>query len=162
MKAMNEEIRGIIREYADDNELERFNAGFLPLEDADKIVRDVLFDNVADWPKAKPLHPVAVVELANLRHKDEEIPRNAHVDFETGEADKLGRDEFQRLKLLQTLFPNAKKIAPLCTTAKVGKLTHRRYKARVVLEVGDQIFSRDFWLDDERAPLTLDEMDSHE
>lgn len=159
MEAMNDEIRGIIREYADENEQARFDAGLLSLADADSIVRDVIFGDVQEWPTAARLHPVAVVELANLRYPKDRVARNAQVSFETAAAEELGRDEFQRLTMLKGIFPAAVKLEPLCVTAKVGKLTHKRYKARIVLAVGDQTFCRDLWLDDDRAPLSLDEMD---
>lgn len=145
----------LIRAFGQEDELERLEEGLLAKKEADNILREVVFGPVYDWPLADKLKPVAVVKLANLRHhKGDPLPLNSRVEFQTGPAEELDRDCFERLKVLRGLYPDST-VSPLCTLAEVGKLKYRRYKARVTVMLGERPLIREMWLDDADEPYDL-------
>jgi len=147
---INPQERALVLKYGEENELARLHEGLLPKRDVDALLREVVYGPVYDWPLADPLRPVDMVRLANLRHHSRDpFPINARVEFDKRPIQSLGSDEFERLREVKRLYPGDL-IEPFELIATIGRLTHRRYKVRVVVMIGDRPLLREMWLDDNR------------
>jgi len=130
----------LIATFGTPSQKERLQAGVLPQEEFDGIVRDHLFAALGPWPRFKKIKPQYIRELAILRGRSD---GSDEVEFDTVPADELASAEWSDLKKIQAMFPDAKEIVALWTVATCGDQIRKFPKARITIEYYGRIFQQE-------------------
>lgn len=127
-----EEAHKIVREYATEDELERFNAGVLPPEEIEAIVADVIFDDLRPYKKRRKLLHNDIRAAAKRARKATEFDE-VFFDLEETEPDTLTQDEWDALKAIKEIMPTAN-VTPFFVTATCGEFSKKFVYAKVLVD----------------------------
>jgi len=135
--------RDLVRREGTSNQVERLDAGVLPDDEFDHIIREYLFSPLGPWPRFKKLKAEPIKELAMLRGKSDGQDR---VTFETILASDLKDHEWEQLKELKGLFPRAQDVEAYWVVATCGEFEQKFTKARITLNYYGRIFQKEVQL----------------
>lgn len=138
------EATALIRQYGTQDEIERLDAGFLPEDEFELIVGDILFEPIADLPTRKKWHKHSIRDLAIERGKA--TPEDEVVFEMVEDADALNAAQWKRLKRIRQEMPKAK-VSAFWIVAVCGSYEQKHPVARVEVTLGDKKRSRDVYLD---------------
>jgi hypothetical protein len=133
----------LIRKHGTPSQRERLEAGVLPEEEFDEIIRQYLFRPLGPWPRFRKLQPKHVKELALLRGQ---ATKTDEVTFETVPADEFKDQEWVQLQELHGLFPQAQDIRVCWHVATCGGFAQKVTKARVTLNYYGRLFQQELKL----------------
>lgn len=133
----------LVRKHGTQSQRERLEAGVLPDDEFDEIIRQYLFRDLGFWPRFRKLQPQHVRELAVLRGQATE---DDQVIFETVLADEFKNREWVQLQELHGLFPRAQDIKVLWHVATCGGFTQKITKVRITLNYYGRLFQQELKL----------------
>lgn len=127
-----EEAHKIVRTYATEEELERFNAGVLPTEEIEAIVADVIFDDLRHYKKRRKLLHNDIRAAAKRARKATEFDE-VFFDLEETQPDALTQEEWNDLKAITASMPTAS-VTPFFVTATCGEFSKKFVYAKVLVD----------------------------
>lgn len=133
----------LVKKHGTQSQRERLEAGVLPDEEFDDVIRQHLFEPLGAWPRFRKVQPRHVRELGMLRGQAEV---EDEVTFETVETDQLKDREWIQLQELHGLFPQAQDIRACWHVATCGNFMQKVTKVRVTLNYYGRLFQQELKL----------------